>query len=88
VIGDFKEDGYIFRGNVIFDVNAFILVYTEYVLQFILMTLITFYNKDQLHFYCIKNRPVSYRHYLNPTIMLFINKKPLGEKSRRVRLKI
>jgi NADH-quinone oxidoreductase subunit J len=42
VIDSFKEDGYIFRGNVIFDVDAFILVYTEYVLQFILITLILF----------------------------------------------
>jgi NADH:ubiquinone oxidoreductase subunit 6 (subunit J) len=41
-LNDFKLDQYIFQGNALFDINTFILVYTEYVIQFILITLILF----------------------------------------------
>jgi NADH-quinone oxidoreductase subunit J len=42
VINSFKEDQHIFEVNIVFDIDTFILVYTEYVLQFVLITLILF----------------------------------------------
>jgi NADH:ubiquinone oxidoreductase subunit 6 (subunit J) len=42
LINNFKLDQYIFQSNVVFDIDTFVLVYTEYVSQFILITLILF----------------------------------------------
>jgi hypothetical protein len=42
LIDNFKLGQDIFQGNAVFGIDTFILVYTEYALQFILITLILF----------------------------------------------
>jgi NADH:ubiquinone oxidoreductase subunit 6 (subunit J) len=42
LINNFKLDQHVFQSNIIFDIDTFILIYTEYVSQFILITLILF----------------------------------------------